>query len=172
MRCPFCDFENLAGTDHCARCQADLSDLNSRVRSAEIEGDLLDRPLGELARHDYVTVSPQTKVSEVVARLNEQGSQCAIVVNGDEVVGIFTERDILNHVIDRFDTVSGQPVDDFMTPKPEVLQEDDTVAAGLNRMTIGGFRHLPIQREGKLVGMVSVRDILGYMVGRFTEVFS
>ena len=61
------------------------------------------------------------------------------------------------------------PVSDHMTANPVTLQADDPVAYALNRMMVGGYRHIPVQRDGKLVGVASVRDILGYLVKRFPE---
>ena len=51
-----------------------------------------------------------------------------------------------------------------MTPNPETLADDAPVAFALNRMMVGGYRHVPILREGRPAGVLSVRDILGYLV--------
>ena len=169
MKCPFCNFENLEGVDQCARCSVDLTDPDDLRDRSEIELDLLNRPLGELIAQDYVTVDRNLSVCEVVQRLNEHDRHFAIVLDGDVIAGIFTERDILYKLADQFDARADTRVSEFMTPDPETLQCDDPVAFGLNRMMVGGYRHIPIERDGKLAGVVSVRDILGYMLDRFGD---
>ncbi len=169
MRCPFCNSENIEGADQCGACSTDLTDLDGLRDRSDIELDLLHHPLGDLIAHDYVKVEPDLPVREVVRRLNEGCYHCAIVVDGDRITGILTERDILTKLADRFHACANEPVSEFMTPDPETLQHYDPVAFGLNRMTVGGYRHIPIERDGKLAGVVSVRDILGYMVERFGD---
>ena len=169
MICPFCDCDNLAGVEQCARCHADLTNLDDPSSAADIERDLLHRPLGELAVRDCVEVSPDTLVREIIRQLNEGGYHCAIVTSDGQIVGIFTERDILNKIADRFDEHAEEPVIYHMTANVETLGRDDPVAFALNRMMVGGFRHIPIVDHGKPAGVVSVRDILAYLVDHFGE---
>jgi CBS domain-containing protein len=56
-----------------------------------------------------------------------------------------------------------------MTPDPVVLREDDTMAFALNKMGDGGFRHVPVVRDGELVGMITVRDIMNWVLGRYFD---
>lgn len=166
MECPFCNHENMEGVDQCAQCSADLADLDTAREESDIELDLLRRPLGDLAAQDYATASPDLTVREVVRRLNDDGQHCAIVLEGDRIAGIFTERDILQKLAGQFEELADAPVAEYMTPNPATLRYDDPVAFGLNRMMVGGYRHIPIVRDGKLVGVVSVRAILGYLADR------
>ena len=169
MLCPFCNSENIEGVDHCECCDAALTNIADLKESSGIELDLLRRPLGELVAQDFVTVSPKASIRDVVTQLKSGNHYCAIVLDGDRVAGIFTERDILNKIAGRFDTVGDSPVAEHMTPNPTTLNFDDPVAFGLNRMMVGGYRHIPVLRAAKLVGVVSVRDILGYLLQRFPE---
>lgn len=170
MICPFCNHENIAGVDQCARCSADLTNLDDRGNTHEIEQDLLRRPLGDLAANDYLELTPDTSVGETVRRLNKDGYHCAIVTSEGRIVGIFTERDILNKLADRFDDCADAPISNYMTPNPETLGRQDPVAFALNRMMVPGFRHIPIQDDGALIGVVSVRDILAYLADHFHDV--
>ena len=172
MECPFCAFENIDGVAQCAHCGVDLADLDALKDKSDIELDLLHRPLGDLAEDDYATVTPDVSVREVVRRLNDNDQHCAVVVEGRKIVGIFTERDILNKLVDQFEARGDDPVRDHMTSAPATLRFDDPIAFGLNRMTVGGYRHIPIERDGKLAGVVSVRHILGYLVDRFPDVLA
>lgn len=167
MDCPSCGFENIAGADQCAECESDLTDLDVPVGKTAIERRVMTDPVVGLIPHDPLKVAPSTSLREVVQRLIDSGRNCALVVGDDgKMVGIFTERDALLRVAHRFDEVAGRPVAEFMTPDPERLRPVDTVAFGLNRMMVGDYRHLPIEEDGKALGVVSVRHILGYIAER------
>jgi CBS domain-containing protein len=56
-----------------------------------------------------------------------------------------------------------------MTKDPETLEEDQTIACALNKMSVGGYRHIPIVRHGKPVGVVSIRDLVDFLVELFPE---
>ncbi len=83
------------------------------------------------------------------------------------MAGIFSERDLLTKVGERYNEVKSRPVSDFMTADPETLGPDATVAFALNRMDVGDFRHIPIVREGRPESVVSVRDLLCYLSDRY-----
>ena len=170
MICPHCAHENIDGLDQCAECGADLTGVDEGDRGQDIERDLLTRPLGALVAHDYAEVSPDTTVRAAVERLSKGGGYCAVVVDEGKITGIFTERDILQRLADGFDDRADHPVSQYMTPHPETLREQDPVAFGLNRMMVGGYRHIPIENNGTLVGVVSVRDILHYLAEQFGDV--
>lgn len=169
MQCPLCGSDNIEGVDQCARCEVDLTDPDNLANRSRIEIDLMHRPLGELVAHDYASVAPDVSIREVARQLNEKGHHFAMVLEGSDIKGIFTERDMLNKVADRFGEYADKPVREFMTPDPEMLQFDAPVVFAINRMTVGGFRHVPVVKDDRLVGVVSVRDILAYMVEHFKE---
>jgi CBS domain-containing protein len=56
-----------------------------------------------------------------------------------------------------------------MTPDPVVLRVDDSMAVALNKMGVGGFRHVPVTRDGTLVGLVTARDLMSWVMGRFFD---
>lgn len=172
MECPFCSYDNLEGVDQCARCQADLTHITGAAEELDIERDLLSRPLSDLLAKDYVVVSPKLSVAETIRKIADDGCHCAIVVDNDAIEGIFTERDVLRKVADQFDAQADRPVAEFMTPNPATLQHDVPVAFALNRMMVGGYRHVPIEQDGTLAGMVSVRDILNYLAKEFSDVIT
>ena len=116
MQCPFCNYDNIEGVDECERCNAALTDLADLEVKSEIELDLLRRPLGDLIAQDYATVPPDLPVREVVQQLHNGGHHCAVVLKDDGIVGIFTERDILQKLADQFDSRADAPVNDYMTP--------------------------------------------------------
>jgi len=72
-------------------------------------------------------------------------------------VGIFTERDALLKLAGK--SLSGKTIGDVMTRDPVVLREDDTVAVAINKMAVGGFRHIPVVDRSGPTGIVTARDV-------------
>src|SRR5437867_11195164 len=98
---------------------------------------------------------------------------CVLVCDGRKVVGIFTERDLLNRLnLGAVDYTA--PVDSVMTPEPRTLSHDDGVADAIRLMTEEGYRHIPlVDAAGLGVGLLSARDILAYIAEHFpTEVLN
>jgi CBS domain-containing protein len=117
------------------------------------------------------TVSPEQAVSAAVAVMREQRCDCVVVVDGEAVVGILTERDLLNRVA----AVSGRPaairIAEVMTAEPETLRPRDCITYALNRMAVRGFRNVPIvDDDGRLAGLLTVRDVLAHVNDVFDEV--
>jgi CBS domain-containing protein len=84
------------------------------------------------------------------------------------VVGIFTERDVLFRIVDQGRNPATLPLADVMTVDPECLRDDQTIAEVLRMMSVGGFRHVPIvDAEGRPVHVVSVRDVVEFLVEAF-----
>ena len=79
------------------------------------------------------------------------------------LAGIFSERDLLMKVAGKHEIFASTFIREFMTPDPVTVRESDTLAFALHKMAIGGYRHLPVMRDQKLVGMVSVRDMLAHI---------
>jgi CBS domain-containing protein len=62
--------------------------------------------------------------------------------------------------------VFNRPISQFMTAEPATLEAEDKIAYALHKMNLGGYRHIPILFQGKLVGVISIRDILRYLTER------
>ena len=94
---------------------------------------------------------------EALATMRSNGLDGVLVVDGDRLVGIFTERDALLKLAGR--PLAGISVRDVMTPDPVVLRADDSVAVAINKMAVGGFRHIPLVEDGHPTGIVTARDV-------------
>jgi CBS domain-containing protein len=109
-------------------------------------------------------------VGDAVDRMNAEGFGALLVVDDGRLVGIFTERDVLRRIAGRRLDFSKITVGDYMTRDPESLTLDHKVAYALNKMVIGGFRHVPlVDREHRPVAMLSIRDIVEFIVDRFPQ---
>jgi CBS domain-containing protein len=107
-----------------------------------------------------VTVNPSAMMTEAARVMSEAGVGSALVLDGDSLVGIFTERDILR-VFEQMhaDPARVAPVSDGMTRDPETIDPDASVGTAMDLMLERGFRHLPVTEGGVLVGVVSMRDL-------------
>lgn len=165
--CPYCDAENIEGADVCDQCQSPLTDLSLRAPASDVERGLLRDRIESLSPKKPLTVSPDATVSEVLGIMLKRGIGCMMVVEGDRLLGIFSERDALMRVNVDAAKFASRPVSEVMTVNPATLRTRDKIAFALHRMNVGGFRHVPILDEiDRLVGIISVRDILRYLTER------
>lgn len=164
MICPTCSHDNLPGSEQCENCHGDLTQLDRPTAHDRVEKSLMEDPVSVLKPRQAVTLSPQATVAEAIGVMLQSDIGALLVVDeGGKLVGIFSERDLLTKVAG-FDPDSGnRPVRDFMTPNPETVRPTDTLAFALHKMDIGGYRHLPVLKDGQPSGMVSVRDLLRHI---------
>src|SRR5207244_12174706 len=79
-------------------------------------------------------------------------------------VGIFSERDLLMKVAGQFSSYDAITVRDVMTPKPDSVTAEDTLAFAVHKMDVGGYRHVPVVDNGRPTGVLSARDLLRHIV--------
>jgi CBS domain-containing protein len=112
-------------------------------------------------------VRPDQTAAEAVALMKHNRVGCVLVCRGDELIGIFTERDLLRRVLAPGLPLTG-PISDYMTANPAVVRPKDSVTAAVRHMEEGGYRHLPVVDEsGKPLGMLSVKRIVHYLAEHF-----
>ncbi len=107
---------------------------------------------------DLLTVGPGDALTAVAQRMVDRDVGAVLVMEGDALVGILTERDVLRAVAAGIhdDTV----VSDWMTRDPETMGPDDTTEHAAVLMIHGGFRHMPLVEGDAVVGMLSIRDLM------------
>jgi CBS domain-containing protein len=164
--CPYCGAENIEGVDQCDECAQSLDHLTKPRRAPGVEDALFRDRVGAMVHAPPLVVDESTTVDEAIQLLVRERIGCVIVVRDEKVVGIFSERDALMRIGEQIDECRQRPVRDFMTESPESLAETDKLAFALHKMDIGHFRHVPILRDGRLHGVISVRDILRYLTNR------
>ncbi len=131
---------------------------------------MLRLPLSVLGSREPILVEPQVSVLEAIAVMQEARVGCVLVVVGGRLMGIFTERDVLLQVVGRSVDVLKTPVRRLMTADPEYLRPTDSIAYALNAMSLGGYRHVPLVDDARRpVGVVSVRDVINYLVRLFPK---
>ena len=115
---------------------------------------IADRPL--------VTASRTMTVRAAAILMAEKRIGALLVVEGERIAGIFTERDVLNKVLAGRLDPDNTPLAQVMVANPQTIRADKPLAYALHMMAEGGFRHVPVvDDEGVPLGMVSARDALG-----------
>ncbi|HQS10687.1 MAG TPA: CBS domain-containing protein [Xanthobacteraceae bacterium] len=112
-----------------------------------------------------VTISPEASLTQAVQSLS-QNRIGAIVATGPDgnLEGILSERDVVRILGERGPDVLSQPVSSVMTRAVVTCTADETVPAIMERMTRGRFRHVPVVSGSKLVGIISIGDVVKYRV--------
>jgi CBS domain-containing protein len=164
MICPHCAFDNLPGSEQCQNCLADLAQLDHPVAQDRVERSLMEDAVSQLQPRRAVTVGPATTVKQALeVMLSHDIGAVMIVDDAGKLLGIFSERDLLTKVADPIVDHTARPVSDFMTANPQTVRPTDTLAFALHQMDAGGYRHLPVLKDGQPLGMISVRDMLRHM---------
>ncbi len=123
----------------------------------------LNARIRELSPPAAVMVPASTTIRDAIQVMLDRGIGAVLVPSDGRAVGIFTERDVLRRVV-LSGVDYGRPVSEVMTPDPDILALDDDVAFALNRMIVGGYRHIPLRDDaGQTVAMLSVRDIVRFI---------
>ena len=134
-----------------------------------IEETLHDVQISELRLEVGGSVSPDTPLSEVYEILDRQRRNAVVVCDGDAVVGIFTQRDILYRTaLEAPDPAT--PIGELMTRDPFTLRMDQKLADAIHAMTVHGYRNVPlVDGRGRWLGLLSSRNVLRYIAAHFPE---
>ena len=115
------------------------------------------KTVGEVMTKALLELAEATPLAEAATAMTERRVGSALVVDGDRLVGIITERDVLRAV--GSGGVDGT-VGDWMTRQPETVDADESTQQAGVVMIHGGFRHLPVLEDGTPCGIVSIRDLM------------
>jgi CBS domain-containing protein len=107
---------------------------------------------------ELLTVTADERLADAAKRMVERGVGAVLVLKGEALDGILTERDLMKAVAAGFG--EDAKVGEWMTRHPETIEADDSTGHAAALMIHGGFRHLPVLEEGKIAGIVSIRDLM------------
>lgn len=134
-----------------------------------LDSSTFRKPIKHLRVRKPLKVPKNTTILDAVRLMNEKGLGCVLVTDQEKLLGIFTERDVLKKVVGQLDPARAT-VGEAMTPNPECFEPEDSIAFVLNAMHVGGYRHVPIvDQENKPVAVVSIKDIVAYILDNFPE---
>ena len=138
----------------------------------EFDASLVREPLSSVPVREPLILSAADTATAAMRAMQREHRGCVIVTDDGtrdcKLLGIFTERDVLLRIVDRGKNPATLPIGEVMTPEPECLAVDSTVAHALNKMSVGGFRHVPVvDQEHRPAFVVSVRDVVEFLVAAF-----
>lgn len=165
MICPNCGHDNLPGAEECSGCLQDLTQLDRPVATNKVERSLMEDPVRIFCKRKPVLIRPQDSLAKAVQIMLDESVGAVLVIDAaGQLVGILSERDLLTKVAGHHTDFSALHVEPFMTPNPETVKTSDTLAFALHKMDGGGYRHLPVLKDGRPHGVISVRDMLQHIV--------
>ncbi len=110
---------------------------------------------------EVVTIGPDSSLADAVSLLADKRIGAIVVTKGEgRIAGILSERDIVRMLGAEGPSMLQKPLSSAMTSKVKVCHEDNTINQVMEIMTAGRFRHLPVERDGKLVGIISIGDVV------------
>lgn len=144
--------------------QDPLENYAPKVYADPLERALAEETVASIQHQPVATVSSATPVAAAVSRLAHLHVACLLVEDQGQLVGVFTDRDVLDRVALEYDAVKELPVCDLMTPNPVVIYEADSAAAALSVMAVCGLRHVPITDvAGQALGIVSPQRVTAFL---------
>jgi CBS domain-containing protein len=136
-------------------------------RHRDVGREILQTAIADVKRAAAVTVPPDAPVQKVVDLMRAKQVSAVLVVErakAKRLVGIFTERDLVNRALPARSWARSR-IDKFMTKAPETLRPKDPLAYAVNKMSVGGFRHVPLVDDaGRPSGILSARNVVDFVV--------
>lgn len=136
----------------------------------------MDQRIERWITPDPATVDQESSLLDAVYKMAQMGIGAILVTHGGELVGIFTERDLLRLFSSRdeqgFRRALEQPIGGFMTRDPVAARADDSYDAVYIKMKTHGVRHIPVLDGQRLVGIVSMRDLIHFYQNRLETAFN
>ena len=143
-------------------------DIEASQKSLQVSE--IQVPLRSLMR-GCITIDIKASTQDAIDLLIEYRIGAASVVENEKIRGIFGERDVLRKILNKqVSDLKNIPVTQFMKVDPQTAKPDDMLDTAVLYMAKGGFRHLPIVNdEQQPIGMVSIRDVISYLVDFFPQ---
>ena len=127
-------------------------------------------PLSSLTQEKFIVLNEQATLQDAIASMQKYHIGCILLDNNHKITGIFTERDIVQHIVGNRHNLEKECVADYMTKSPDVLHFQDPIAFALNKMISGGYRHIPIvDKEKKPIGIITMQDIINHLGDYFFD---
>jgi CBS domain-containing protein len=151
--------------DRCENCMKPLRDLDVPRADATrgLARSVMEDDLRQLEFEETLTVGPEESALSAVTLMKQAQVGCVLVIDRDELVGIFTEHDVLCKMTGADAKAGDTKVGELMSPHPESLRETDSVAAALNKMAMGRYRHVPVRKSDGSYGVASIKHVLNYI---------
>lgn len=136
--------------------QDPLEDYDPKAFRDPLEEALATAKVSAMQAFPYASISPEASIQQAVTQLARMQVACLLVEEDQKLLGVFSDRDVLDKVALEFDQVAKDPVRTVMTTNPIYVYDTDSSAAVLTVMAVHGFRHVPVlDVDDKIVGLTS-----------------
>lgn len=159
MICPECRHDNIEGVDYCANCGHDMHGPQAEFAG----GDFMREALRNVPAKGPVKVATGDPVGLAVRMMQHTDTNCVLVMSGSQLAGIITPWDILHKVAGPTEDLNAVTCGQIMTKDPVFLRDNDDIAVAINKMSIGGFRHIPLLQGTTPVAVVSINDLFRHI---------
>ena len=140
-----------------------MEDAGFEAMSVELT--LRETKIRHLQLKEMVCVAPETSLGDTISTMQRRRNGCALVAVDSNLLGIFTERDLIRKVVGRSRPGLERPIRDLMTPEPAVLSPDDSLLDAVRLMNEGGYRHIPlVDSANRVCDCLSVINIVDYLL--------
>jgi len=139
------------------------------MTETRIEEILRSYPIKSIGHESAPSTPASTPLRDALALMQKRRHSALVITENDQVVGIFSERDLLNRIMG-LALEDDLPISAVMTRKPKTLTLDDRMADAIRMMTALGYRHIPlVDGQGRFEALLSARDIMEFIAGHFPK---
>lgn len=170
IKCPSCGYENIQGSDRCEDCLYTLMqrDIPRPRKDDSIQSAMMTTPVAALLTgKDLLVATPDDSVQKVIRIFQKQQKNCVLIYDHHRLAGILSNRDILRRVAGQYEDLGNVKLKEVMTPNPETVRAADPIAVAVNKMSAGGYRHVPVlDADGRPLSIITIRDVLAFLAKR------
>ncbi len=170
IKCPSCGYDNIEGEDRCVQCLHSLMqrDIPRPKKDDNFQRIMMTAPIAELLTgKDLLVASTTDSIQKILKIFQKENKNCILIYKKKKLVGIISYRDILRKVAGVQTDLSKIKAEAVMTPNPEFVRPEDPIAYAINKMSMGGFRHLPVlAADGAPISIILIIDVLRYLARR------
>lgn len=143
--------------------------LEDASGTQDLRGPLVRETVASVGYREPVAIALDATLAEALRLMQEKAVGCLLVVEGDDLRGIFTERDLLTRVLGKVDDLDA-PLSGCMTAEPATARVDEPIHRVLTRMYQGRMRHLPVLDEsGRPVGTTSLKRAVHFLADHYPQ---
>ncbi len=144
--------------------QDPLKNYDPKAYDDRLEKALVEETVAAIQHRPVATITPDTSVRDAIDELADLNVACLLIEEEGRLVGVFSDRDVLDRAALEYDEVKTRPVSELMTTDPVFVYESDSSAAALSVMAVSGFRHVPVTDvQRKVIGIISPQRVTTFL---------